>query len=118
GGRQVILFARNASPGLISIITAKPRFKTEIGGELSFGNYDFRRAEAYATGGGRDTVALRLDGVWMKRDGFLEDVISGRDVNDRDRWMLRGQVLFEPSSDLSIRIVGDCAKRDREFCAA
>ena len=34
----------------------------------------------------------------MKRDGFLEDVISGRDVNDRDRWMLRGQVLFQPTT--------------------
>ena len=60
----------------------------------------------------------RIDGVWMKRDGFLEDVISGRDVNDRDRWLLRGQLLFEPSSDLSIRLVGDYAKRDEECCAA
>ena len=117
-GPQGTLFGRNASAGLISIITAKPRFKTEIGGELSIGNYSFKRAEAYATGGLSDTVAVRLDGVWMKRDGFLEDVISGRDVNDRDRWMLRGQVLFEPSSDLSIRIVGDYAKRNEECCAA
>ncbi len=117
-GPQGTLFGRNASAGLISIITAKPRFKTEIGGELTIGNYDLRRAEAYATGGLSDTIAARLDGVWMKRDGFLEDVISGRDVNDRDRWMLRGQLLFEPSSDLSFRLVGDYAKRDEECCAA
>ena len=32
--------------------------------------------------------------------------------------MLRGQLLFEPSSDLSIRIVGDYAKRDEECCGA
>ncbi|MFL6786796.1 MAG: TonB-dependent receptor, partial [Sphingomicrobium sp.] len=117
-GPQGTLFGRNASAGLISIITAKPKFKTEIGGSLEVGNYDLRRAEAYATGGLTDTIAARIDGVWMKRDGFLEDVISGRDINDRDRWMLRGQLLFEPSSDLSIRIVGDYAKRDEECCGA
>ena len=117
-GPQGTLFGRNASAGLISIITAKPKFRTEVGGELSVGNYDFRRAEAYATGGLSETIAARIDGVWMKRDGFLEDVVSGRDVNNRDRWMLRGQLLFEPSSDLSIRVVGDYAKRDEECCAA
>ena len=117
-GPQGTLFGRNASAGLISIITAKPKFKTEIGGELTVGNYDLRRAEAYATGGLTETIAARIDGIWMKRDGFLEDVISGRDINDRDRWLLRGQLLFEPSSDLSIRIVGDYAKRDEECCGA
>ena len=117
-GPQGTLFGRNASAGLISIITAKPKFKTEVGGELTIGNYDMRRVEAYATGGLSDTIAARIDGVWMKRDGFLEDVISGRDVNDRDRWMLRGQLLFEPSSDLSFRLVGDYAKRNEECCGA
>ncbi len=117
-GPQGTLFGRNASAGLISIITAKPKFRTEMGGELTVGNYDLRRVEAYVTGGLSETIAARIDGTWMQRDGFLEDVISGRDVNDRDRWMLRGQLLFEPSSDLSVRIVGDYAKRDEECCAA
>ena len=86
------LFGRNASAGLISIITAKPKFKTEIGGELTSAIMTFAAAEAYATGGLTETIAARIDGVWMQRDGFLEDVISGRDINDRDRWMLRGPV--------------------------
>ena len=43
--------------------------------------------------------------------------ISGRDVNDRDRWMLRGQVLFQPSDDFSFRLIGDYSKRNEECCA-
>ena len=54
----------------------------------------------------------------MKRDGFLEDIISGRDVNDRDRWLLRGQLLYQPDDNFSLRVIGDYSKRDEECCAA
>ncbi|HEX2803818.1 MAG TPA: TonB-dependent receptor [Sphingomicrobium sp.] len=117
-GPQGTLFGRNTSAGLISIITAQPRFESEISGAVTVGNYDLRRLEASATGPITPVLAARLDGVWMKRDGFLEDVISGRDVNDRNRWLLRGQLLFEPSSDLSVRLVADYTRRKEECCAA
>src|SRR5258707_13725444 len=77
-----------------------------------------RRAEASITGPLSDTIAARLDGVWLKRDGFLTDVISGRHVNDRDRWLLRGQVLFQPNDNFSFRLIGDYSKRNEECCAA
>jgi outer membrane receptor protein involved in Fe transport len=117
-GPQGTLFGRNTSAGLISIITAKPRFEPEVSGQIDVGNYDMRRAEASITGPLSDTVAARLDGVWMKRDGFLKDVISGRRINDRDRWLLRGQVLFQPSDDFSFRLIGDYSKRNEECCGA
>jgi outer membrane receptor protein involved in Fe transport len=117
-GPQGTLFGRNASAGVISIITAKPRFTPEVSGQIDVGNYSSRRLEASVTGPLTDTIAARLDGVWMKRDGFLKDDISGRDVNDRNRWMVRGQLLFQPSDDFSFRLIGDYAHRDEECCAA
>ncbi len=117
-GPQGTLFGRNTSAGLISVITAKPKFEPEFGGEATIGNYATRRLELSATGGLSDTIAARLDGVFVKRDGFVEDVVSNRDVNDRNRWLLRGQLLFEPSDNLSFRVIGDYAKRDEECCAA
>jgi len=96
-GPQGTLFGRNTSAGLISVITAQPRFQPEVSGALTYGNYDLWRVEASATGPLSSSLAARLDGVWMKRDGFLKDVISGRDLNDRDRWLLRGQRLGEDS---------------------
>ncbi|MFC7536139.1 TonB-dependent receptor [Sphingomonas sp. GCM10030256] len=117
-GPQGTLFGRNTSAGLISIITAKPRFQTAFNGELTIGNYDLRRVELGATGPISSTLATRVDAVYLKRDGFLEDVISGRDVNDRDRYLLRGQLLFQPNDDVSVRLIADYAKRDEECCAA
>src|SRR6478672_11406029 len=117
-GPQGTLFGRNTSAGLISVITAKPRFTPEVSGQIDVGDHDMRRAEASVTGPLSDTIAARLDGVWLKRDGFLTDVISGRHVNDRDRWMLRGQVLFQPSDNFSFRLIGDYSDRNEECCAA
>ena len=118
-GPQGTLFGRNASAGLINIVTAKPEFETGGTAEVSYGNYDYWRLAGGITGPLiDDKLAYRLDGVFTRRDGFVTDVISGRDVNDRDRWLLRGQLLFTPNDDLEIRLSGDYAKRTEECCAA
>ncbi len=117
-GPQGTLFGRNTSAGLISIITAKPRFTPEVGGQVDVGNFGLRRFEASLNAPFSDTIAGRLDGVYVKRDGFLNDVISGRDINDRKRWLLRGQILFQPSDNLSFRLIGDYSHRDEECCGA
>ena len=118
-GPQGTLFGRNASAGLINIITAMPSF--EVGGtaEATYGNYNFYRIAGGITGPVLgDKIAARIDGVYVKRDGFLRDVVSGRDVNNRDRYLIRGQLLIKPSSDFTIRLIGDYSKRKEECCAA
>jgi outer membrane receptor protein involved in Fe transport len=117
-GPQGTLFGRNASAGLISVITSRPSFTTKVNGELTIGNYDMRRVEVGATGGLTSSIAVRADAIYLKRDGYLTDVISGRDVNDRDRYLLRLQGLYKPNDDFSFRLIGDYSKRDEECCAA
>ena len=117
-GPQGTLFGRNASAGLILVITAKPRFTPRSlwrGDDRQLRHAPHR---AWRQRPVQRHVAARIDGIWMKRDGFLKDVISGGEVNDRDRWMLRGQLLYQPSDDLSVRLIADYAKRNEECCAA
>jgi len=121
-GPQGTLFGRNASAGLIHIITRRPSF--ELGGmaELTYGNYDHFRAQGAITGGLTETIAARLDAVFVRRDGFLEvvDPQGGTEdrVNDRDRVFVRGQLLFEPSDQLEVRLIGDYTFRDESCCGA
>lgn len=117
-GPQGTLFGRNASAGLISITTLRPKYDPGGYASFSYGNYNSIRAEGGVTGGITSKVAARLDGVYFKRDGLLEDVISGRNINNRDRWLLRGKVLFEPTDNLSILIIGDYASRSEECCGS
>jgi iron complex outermembrane recepter protein len=118
-GPQGTLFGRNASAGLIHVITAGPKF--DFGGhvEASYGNFNAIRLSGGVTGPiAGDTVAARLEGTYFKRDGFVKDIVSGRDLHNRDRYLVRGQLLFQPSSDISIKLIGDYGHRNEECCAA
>ncbi|MCO4090915.1 MAG: TonB-dependent receptor [Sphingorhabdus sp.] len=117
-GPQGTLGGRNSSAGLISIYSKKPSFTFGGSGELTYGNYDFMRAATSFTGPISEQLAFRVDGVYVKRDGFYRDDQNGRDVNNRDRYFLRGQLLFEPTDALSIRLIGDYTFRTEECCAA
>jgi outer membrane receptor protein involved in Fe transport len=117
-GPQGTLFGRNASAGLINIISKKPSYTPEVSGELTLGNYDLRRIAAGATGGFSDTVAGRIDVVYVKRDGFYDDEANDTTVNNRNRLFTRGQLLFEPTDDLSIRIIGDYTWAKEKCCGA
>ncbi|MES2989535.1 MAG: TonB-dependent receptor [Pseudomonadota bacterium] len=116
-GPQSTLFGKNASAGIISIVTARPKF--EFGGniEASYGNYNAIVVKGNVTGPLSDTVAFSLGGNYNKRDGYVRDVALNRDVNDRNRYGVRGQLLFEPSADFSIRLIGDYDKIDENCCA-
>ncbi|SFP89799.1 TonB-dependent receptor [Sphingomonas rubra] len=121
-GPQGTLFGRNASAGLINIVTRGPEFTFGGFGEATYGNYDNYRFQGGLTGpliG--DVVAFRVDGVYNKRDGFLKNITqaggSERQVNDRDRYLVRGQLLFK-TNDISFRLIGDFSRRDESCCGA
>ncbi len=118
-GPQGTLFGRNASAGLINIVTANPEFETSGYGEVSYGNYDFLRVAGGITGAlYEDKIAARIDAVYTQRDGFLTDSVTGEDYNDRDRYLIRGKVLAEFDGGGSLLLAADYSSRDEECCAA
>ena len=121
-GPQGTLFGRNASAGLINIVSKKPSFETSGMAEATYGNYDFLRLAAGVTGALNENIAGRFDMVYVKRDGFFENVTQGGGsegrVNDRDRIFVRGQLLFEPTDALSFRLIGDYTYRNESCCGA
>lgn len=116
-GPQGTLFGRNTSAGALSIVTQGPAF--ELGGyaEASYGNYDEIELKAGVTGPVSDTVALRLDGGYHKRDGYVRDANADRRFNNLDRYFARGQALLQ-SGDLTFRLIADYAETDENCCAA
>lgn len=118
-GPQGTLFGKNATAGLIQIITPKPDLE-EFGGSVEglAGSDSQYRVSGSLTGPIFDNTGFRLDGTWNERDGFIDDIASGNDYNDRDRYLLRGQLYSEVTDDLNLRFIGDYADRDETCCAA
>ena len=121
-GPQGTLFGRNASAGLIHVISKKPSFEFGANGEATYGNYDGLRLQAAVTGPLSDTIAARLEGVFAKRDGFVKLVSptgadTGERTNDRDRFFVKGQLLFKPTDNIDFRIIADYTKRDESCCS-
>ncbi|MBX7482469.1 TonB-dependent receptor [Qipengyuania qiaonensis] len=115
-GPQSTLFGKNASAGVISIVTKEPQF--DFGGmvEASYGNYDAMVVKGFVTGPVTDSIALSASGGINKRDGFLTNGFNGEDINDRDRWFTRGQLLFDNGGPLRVRVIGDYDKIEERCC--
>ena len=115
-GPQSTLFGKNASAGVISIVTKEPQF--DFGGmvEASYGNYDAMVVKGFVTGPITDSIAFSAGAGINKRDGFLTNGVNGQDINDRDRWFTRGQLLFDNGGPLRIRVIGDYDSIQERCC--
>ncbi len=117
-GPQGTLGGRNSSAGVISVNTAPPEFVLSGHGAISYGNFDAIRVEAGINAPISDTIAARIDGVYFERDGFIKDAVNNTTVNDRDRYLIRAQALFEPTEDISFHLIGDYSRKEEACCAA
>ncbi len=117
-GPQSTLFGKNVSAGAISITTKKPDFEWGGVAEASYGRFDEVIFRGSLTGPISDKLAFRLSGSTNNREGYYTNVVDGMDVNERDRWAIRADVLFEPSDSISFRVIGDYNKIDEVCCGA
>jgi outer membrane receptor protein involved in Fe transport len=115
-GPQSTLFGKNASAGVISVVTKEPQY--EFGGlvEASYGNFNAFVLKGEVTGPISDNIAFSLDGSYNRRDGYATIVNLNEEISERNRWSARGQLLIEPTPDLKIRAIADYSKIDEACC--
>lgn len=117
-GPQGTLFGKNSASGALLLRTVKPSHDQNAFVEITGGNYSLMNANAAFNLSLSDTVAARTTLFSSNRDGFVDVENLNGDVNDRDRWGVRQQFLFEPDADLSVRLIMDYSKIDERCCAA
>ncbi|WP_374414877.1 TonB-dependent receptor [Novosphingobium colocasiae] len=111
-GPQGTLFGKNTTSGVINITSRKPSFDPEFSAETSIGSYGFHQIRASAsTGIVPDLLAVRLSAALSENDGFTVNKTTGTRAQDYLNKSVRGQLLFTPNSDVSIRIIGDYSRQ-------
>jgi len=107
-GPQGTLFGRNASAGVINVVTRDPSHDPSGEIRAGYANYDTRSGSVYATTGLSDTLAA--DVAVVARDqadgwGFAptigQDIYKGWSVTARSKW------LWTPSDSTKVTFIGD-----------
>lgn len=117
-GPQGTLFGKNASAGVINIQTNDPAFTFGGSAEATYGSFNETKLRGTVTGPlVDDKLAFRLTGTYNHRDGVLENAIAGqKDLNDRNSYVLRGKLLFQPTPDLKFVLSGDIGHSRNRCC--
>ncbi len=108
-GPQGTLYGRNSVGGTINVVSRKPSL-TEVDGnvQLQYGDYDFQRVEAAVSGPlVPDVVAASLAGQISQRDGYRDNIATGRDLDDEDSQAARAQLRWQAGSNVEATLRGD-----------
>jgi len=110
-GPQGTLFGKNTTAGGFNITTRLPSFTSGGTVELSYGNYGFIQAKTSITGPISKNLAARVSFSGTQRDGLIENISTGKKINDLNNLGFRGQLLFNPSSKMEIILAADATSQ-------
>lgn len=116
-GPQSTLFGKNASAGVVSVVTKEPEYELGGSAEISIGNFDLIRGKAYINVPiADDMAALAVSGSFNKRDGYIQNLFNGTDLNNVNRWGIQGDLLIEPADNVKLRLKADYDEIDEVCC--
>jgi len=104
-GPQGALYGRNATGGILNVITARPT--EELGGWASaeYGNYESVRLQGAANVPLNEMMAVRFAGFLLKRDGFTANTWNDHRVDDRDIGASRLSFRLHPNQTLDLNLM-------------
>ncbi|MDW8415326.1 MAG: TonB-dependent receptor [Thermaurantiacus sp.] len=95
-GPQGTLFGRNATSGVVNLVTAKPDLAGfAANASFDYGNYDSILGRAMVNLPLSDRFGVRVAGLYLQRDGYTRNVFLNTDVDDRKLWAVRGSVRWD-----------------------
>lgn len=107
-GPQGTLFGRNATGGLVHIITREPTDETVVSGEVGYGNYNTFNAKLYVAGPLTDNVKADLALTAKdQKDGWGRNLTLDRDNKVQEFWGARSKVVIEPNDTVKLTLSGD-----------
>ena len=123
-GPQGTLFGRNSTGGAVNLKTAKPNFDG-MGADLELqgGNFENARIKGAINVPLSDTLAVRLAGIYLERDGYTNNQVTGNDIDDREQFSLRGSLRWYATENTTVDLMASYFEEDssrsrsqKQFC--
>lgn len=106
-GPQGTLFGKNTTAGAFNITTRAASFTPGANFEMSYGNLGFIQAKASVTGPISKKLAARVSFTGTQRNGTFFNLHTQLPINDINNIGVRGQILYAPSVNVNITVIGD-----------
>jgi iron complex outermembrane receptor protein len=116
-GPQGTLYGKNASGGVVHIITRDPTPELSGTAAATAIEDDEYRVDGSVAGPITDTLGYRLTGSKVDDDGWAKNVYNGKKINDSDSYTVRGKLLWQANDDLEFLLTGDYSKSDCDCIA-
>lgn len=107
-GPQGTLFGKNASAGVLNVITKAPTAETH--GYIDQAFYTGTESRTRFGIGGTlvpDVLKGSLTGLVGSYDGNVDNKANGQEVNGYNRKGVRGKLEFTPNDDVKLTLIGD-----------
>jgi outer membrane receptor protein involved in Fe transport len=112
-GPQGTLYGRNATGGVINVISAKPKlgeFNASTG--IEYGDYETIKAKGHVNLPMGQVFGARIAGSYLQRDGYTENIATGNDIDSRDLWSARATLAFQPSDSFRAYVLYERFEED------
>lgn len=116
-GPQGTLFGKNASAGVVNIVTRRPADEFGVTLDASWFEGNEWRLRGTVDAPINDIVKTRFTGFYSKFDGNIYNEAVDRMVNGYERYGFRGIIEAKPSDKLTLTLIGDWRKADDDCCA-
>jgi iron complex outermembrane receptor protein len=120
GGPQSTSGGWDSTGGAVFLTTALPTFTQHESAEFSYGSYNFAQVKGSVSGPIEETdnkAAFSLAFINTNQNGYITDVIDPNfKYNSWHDTSVRGQILYQPEEDLSVRIISDFARATQACC--
>ncbi|MFK8021030.1 MAG: TonB-dependent receptor [Pseudomonadales bacterium] len=111
-GPQGTLFGKNATAGVVHLITQNP--SEEFTGEalLGYEEGNTYRAGLNVSGPLSDQLGFRFSAIGSTEDGWITNVFNGEEYNNSDEWSMRAKLRWTPNDNLELQWSSDYARMD------
>lgn len=111
-GPQGTLYGRNTTGGSINVITEKPTAEATGYARLTVGDYELVQFDGAFGGPLSERLQGRIAVRSVERDGYGENIATGRDIDDASQLSARGQLLWLITDSMDLRLAVEHHEED------